>query len=210
MNNTNTANRLGNTLDYFSQNMGNYRDMDGISISSLGSVQNYSNSNYNYDASAWNDNLRVIDDDEEELNAYEQNRPIHPESQIINESESSSLFENFKFDVGTMSGAFALNAVNSAFTTAQNTNLEYNAKIGNSPSGHAPDTMLQMQHQQNINNVLSDVRTAELAVGSMFGPEGLLVGAGAALLTQNFSSGEPVADMQTNAGDEQAASTIAT
>lgn len=57
------------------------------------------------------------------------------------------------------------------------------AEQGNGPNGHAFDAPLHAQQQVNQDSFFSNIRSAEIVAGSAFGPEGLVAGLGAALLT---------------------------
>lgn len=103
--------------------------------------------------------------------------------------EASSVSETFT--VPSMVGGQVLSAANrevSNYSTSQNL---LNAQKGNGPEGHAFYAVTDAQIENNFQNRLTDVENLEITAGSLFGPEGLALGAGAAVATdligQNFA-----------------------
>lgn len=107
-----------------------------------------------------------------------------------NSLEESSIFSkitDFVSDISMPSLNMAsialgqgLSALNSGFNSSTNSNLMYHAKAGDSQFGHSAFSEVQTSNIVSHNNFYTDLENSALSVGSLFGPEGLAVGALAA------------------------------
>jgi hypothetical protein len=72
-------------------------------------------------------------------------------------------------------------------------------EMGNSPAGHSIASTMQTASDDANRNIRSDLATTSVAVGSMFGPEGLAIGAGIGGAISMINVDSPI-DMPTNDG----------
>lgn len=119
-----------------------------------------------------------------QLGPIEETGPI---SAFTEKTFESYFLDNMKFpewdSFSTFVGGSVVSNLFSTFNQIGNTNFELNNRLGNGPLGNTFDLNDRISSQINQNNTINALQTAEITLGSAFGPEGLAIGAGAAALT---------------------------
>jgi len=214
--------KFGDMFDRISENDKEYQPTLGMELSDRIWLASNNPAQINKSVT-WSDNFKLWDDDDTTESDYyasklDRTENVPEEPQQIPETQESNVLtdtlqaakESDFLNPGSVGAGMVLEQGNRAITESENFGIENAAKQGISAAGHAPDAMLQAQKAENTNNIFSDIRDSEIAIGSAFGPEGLAIGVASALVTQNWFGNSQQADLQGNSGNMIAGSEIAT
>jgi len=116
-----------------------------------------------------------------------------------------SSFSGFKPEMSNMIVGSVLSSANSSFNDINNSNLMFNARMGNSQYGHEFYAENAAQNLVNHNNTVNSIENTMIGVGSLFGPEGLAVGVAGAIAvgSVNAMMPDPTISINTTSGTPQ-------